>query len=130
MVKHPIGSPVAGGLRGARISLVPHFAAKEPRTMPLVLRIEDSRRKEETMSLREDLADFREKSREKIPPDNLTVMDRALEDLERSGLAQTALNKGDTAPNFVLPNALGTSVSLSETLEKGPVVLSFYRGGW
>ena len=82
------------------------------------------------MSLTQDLAHLREESRRKIPEDNLAVMDRAVEDLARSGLVEAALSKGDTAPDFVLPNAVGRSVSLSELLEQGPVVLSFYRGGW
>jgi peroxiredoxin len=37
---------------------------------------------------------------------------------------------GDVAPDFSLPDQHGTLVSLSEQLRHGPVVLSFYRGGW
>ena len=37
---------------------------------------------------------------------------------------------GDIAPDFVLPNADGKAKKLSTILEHGPVVLSFYRGGW
>ena len=37
---------------------------------------------------------------------------------------------GDKAPNFTLPNAKGENKTLYELLEKGPVILSFYRGGW
>lgn len=37
---------------------------------------------------------------------------------------------GEKAPDFTLLNAEGNSVSLSETLESGPVVLKFYRGEW
>lgn len=37
---------------------------------------------------------------------------------------------GDTAPDFVLPNAHNEARRLSTMLEQGPVVLSFYRGGW
>jgi peroxiredoxin len=37
---------------------------------------------------------------------------------------------GDSAPDFTLPNALGTPVHLAERLNRGPVVLSFYRGEW
>lgn len=37
---------------------------------------------------------------------------------------------GDTAPDFILPNALGTNVSLSETLNRGMVIIKFYRGEW
>jgi len=37
---------------------------------------------------------------------------------------------GDTAPNFTLINAKGNKISLKDELAKGPVVLTWYRGGW
>jgi hypothetical protein len=82
------------------------------------------------MSLTEELTKRREAARKFIPPEKLAIMDRCTEDLARSGIIQSALKQGDTAPAFVLPNATGTMVSLTELLERGPVVLSFYRGGW
>ncbi|HTO01436.1 MAG TPA: peroxiredoxin [Microthrixaceae bacterium] len=36
------------------------------------------------------------------------------------------INKGDEAPEFALPDQSGTTVSLSELLQNGPVVLFFY----
>ena len=47
-----------------------------------------------------------------------------------SGVLENALNIGDKAPNFSLKNALGTSVLLYDELINGPVVLTWYRGGW
>lgn len=55
---------------------------------------------------------------------------RALAALADSGLAERALGEGDTAPDFELPNAVGEPVRLSDLLETGPVILSFYRGQW
>lgn len=40
------------------------------------------------------------------------------------------LKIGEKAPNFVLPNAFGNLISLSDCLKSGPVVLKFYRGEW
>lgn len=40
------------------------------------------------------------------------------------------LNVGEKAPDFTLPDANGTKVTLSDELKKGPVVLNFYRGSW
>ncbi|MBF2709524.1 peroxiredoxin-like family protein [Flavobacterium soyangense] len=37
---------------------------------------------------------------------------------------------GDKTPLFELPNALGNTVSLQNYLDKGPVVITFYRGNW
>lgn len=45
-------------------------------------------------------------------------------------IIDNAIKAGDTAPDFSLKNVTGESIRLSEQLKKGPVVLSFYRGGW
>jgi len=82
------------------------------------------------MCLSDDLAKLREGFKKQVPPDQYDVMTRATENLAESGINESALQEGDVAPEFVLPNALGTDVSLSELLKKGPVVLSFYRGDW
>jgi hypothetical protein len=82
------------------------------------------------MSLTEDLTKLREAARSKIPADQYEIIVRATESLAQSGIVDSALKEGEPAPDFLLPNALGTDISLSELLRKGPVVLSFYRGGW
>lgn len=41
------------------------------------------------------------------------------------------LKIADTAPDFILPNAFGQSISLLKTIESsGIVILKFYRGEW
>jgi peroxiredoxin len=42
----------------------------------------------------------------------------------------STLKLGDKAPDFSLPNGDGKTVTLSEYLGRGPVVLVFYRGFW
>ena len=42
----------------------------------------------------------------------------------------TALNVGERAPDFTLPDATGRPVSLTEYRGKKPVVIVFYRGHW
>jgi len=37
---------------------------------------------------------------------------------------------GQTAPDFVLPDATGEKVALADRRAAGPVVVSFYRGAW
>jgi hypothetical protein len=44
--------------------------------------------------------------------------------------APKALTIGDTAPDFVVPKALGGSASLAAKRAQGPVVIIFYRGHW
>jgi peroxiredoxin len=47
-----------------------------------------------------------------------------------SGAAGHAVKVGDVAPDFTLTNQYGKPVSLYATLRRGPVVLTFFRGGW
>jgi peroxiredoxin len=65
-----------------------------------------------------------------IPPEKLKVLDRATEELIASGLKDSALKEGDRVADFILPDAHGAPVRLQSLLETGPVVISFYRGGW
>ncbi|WP_434035674.1 peroxiredoxin-like family protein [Formosa sp. 4Alg 33] len=64
------------------------------------------------------------------PADKKQDYAEGLEAVEKSGIVETAKQVGDLAPNFTLNNAIGKAVSLSEYLKKGPVVLTWYRGGW
>lgn len=43
---------------------------------------------------------------------------------------QKTVKVGDKAPDFVLPNADGNERRLYDLLQNGPVILTFYRGGW
>ncbi|MBF6330242.1 peroxiredoxin-like family protein [Nocardia transvalensis] len=45
-------------------------------------------------------------------------------------LGSDATTVGDKAPDFTLPDHTGTPFTLSDALTAGPVILSFYRGGW
>lgn len=42
----------------------------------------------------------------------------------------SSIDIGDKAPDFTLPNMDGEPRTLYDILQNGPVVLSFYRGGW
>lgn len=66
----------------------------------------------------------------KMAPAYGEVMDKAITDLTASGILDRAIKAGDDAPDFTLPDALGNMVSLYEQLEKGPVILTWYRGSW
>ncbi len=66
----------------------------------------------------------------KIPKPALKIMDAATAELVKNSVASHALQPGDLAPDFILPDADGRAVRLYTELAKGPVVLVFYRGGW
>ena len=67
---------------------------------------------------------------EKLPKPALAIMDAAAAELENNAAASHALQPGAIAPDFILPNVDGRSMRLYTELERGPVVLVFYRGGW
>ena len=66
----------------------------------------------------------------KFPRAALKIMDAATAELEKCAAASHALQPGDIAADFILPDVEGRSVRLYTELERGPVVLVFYRGGW
>ncbi len=57
-------------------------------------------------------------------------MDNAQQALKDSRIAERALAAGNDAVDFTLPNARGEQVSSEALRQQGPIVVSFYRGGW
>ncbi len=87
-------------------------------------------KEESKKSLPARLSDLRMRSSDEIPQDTLKNMREAVDNLSRSGIVDRSLKVGDKAPTFSLQNGSGTIVGLKDLLVKGPVVVSFYRGGW
>ncbi len=81
-------------------------------------------------SLQHQLDDTREKFLDQIPEGVKKKLFENLREMESSALLDDVIKQGDTAPDFTLPDAHGDKFSLSDTLCKGPMVLSFYRGEW
>jgi len=82
------------------------------------------------MQLKKALDGFQTEFMAKAPPEVREALARADLDLAAAGVVDAALKAGDSAPDFVLPEARGGVARLSSLLATGPVVLSFYRGGW
>ena len=82
------------------------------------------------MSLTEQINAMNAKAREQIPPEVMSIMLGATEKLKASGIVNNCLAEGDSAPDFELPDYRGGTVSMTDMLAKGPVVISFYRGDW
>jgi peroxiredoxin len=62
--------------------------------------------------------------------EQLAAMDRATAELIDSGQAQRAKKAGDRAPEFTLQDPEGKPVASRDLLQRGPLVLTFYRGIW
>jgi len=82
------------------------------------------------MTLQAQLNAIKAKSESRIPPESLQVMHEATEALEKSGMKERALGLGDRIPEFALLNINGVLVTSRTLVEKGPLVLTFYRGKW
>ena len=82
------------------------------------------------MSLKEELANFLAQFKKDAREEVLNIITTESESLAQSGIADQSLKVGDKAPAFSLPNGAGKTVSSNDLLSKGPLVVSFYRGGW
>lgn len=82
------------------------------------------------MTLTETLAKKRAAAAINIPSDKYAVMQNSTRELEATKLAEDASKTGQQLPSFELANALGERVRSGDLLKKGPLVVSFYRGGW
>jgi peroxiredoxin len=82
-----------------------------------------------TTNMRKQYNEYIAKFKEKTPQEMQDKMGKAITELENSEEGK-GLCIGDKAPDFTLPDATGNVVKLSEILDKGPVILTFYRGGW
>ncbi|KIL43763.1 peroxiredoxin-like family protein [Jeotgalibacillus campisalis] len=80
-------------------------------------------------TLLEDIQAYKEQFKQKAPKEKQEIMAKATQELKESGVAQ-GLKAGDQVPAFTLPNAAGEQISIQEVLKQGPVILTFYRGGW
>jgi peroxiredoxin len=56
--------------------------------------------------------------------------DEFLHRLDAGKVAAEACKAGDRMPGFLLPNAEGQLVDSAELLARGPLVVTFFRGGW
>lgn len=81
------------------------------------------------MSLTQALATAKQEFIAHTPLEIQTKMFRQIKEQQESGITY-GRQEGQRAKDFALKNALGETVNLYDELSKGPVVLTFYRGGW
>ncbi|MGF7133347.1 peroxiredoxin [Paraburkholderia sp. EB58] len=82
------------------------------------------------MELDLELAAFRAEYERTAPAERVALYETKVEELRAAFPIADVLAVGEQAPDFVLPNASGWMVSLSEVLREGHAVVVFYRGGW
>lgn len=85
---------------------------------------------QEMASLNARLLALATQRRATLPEIYAKTLDKIVQHLRDVGMFEGALRIGDTLPPFLCPNARGELVSSDELLEKGPLVVSFFRGDW
>ncbi|MEM9858084.1 MAG: peroxiredoxin-like family protein [Bacteroidota bacterium] len=81
-------------------------------------------------SYKAGLKELQENLGKMLPQEALSIFDKDADSLKEKHQSILKLNVGDKAPDFSLSNATGETLSLTSLLEKGKVVLTFYRGSW
>lgn len=76
------------------------------------------------------LAELNRQGCAQMPMASMAVLRRSVAMLRKSGLVESCLQTGETVPDFCFDDQQGRSHTLYQTLEKGPVVISFFRGFW
>lgn len=82
------------------------------------------------VTLDTDLGSLRARSRAGMDPSAWAGMEAAIERLRMMQAAEHGPAVGDTLPDFELPDAAGRTVASGALLDRGPLVLVFFRGNW
>ena len=82
------------------------------------------------MSLPQELKEYRAKFNLKASNDKKLAYQNGIDAIRKSGLAENALGVGQLAVDFSLINAADKQINLYQNLNLGPVILTWYRGGW
>lgn len=82
------------------------------------------------MAIKAELEAFSRELEAEVGDDAQRLFDGQIEQARRDGVPGRSLKVGSKAPNFSLPGATGEPVELRQLLQKGRIVLTFYRGGW
>jgi peroxiredoxin len=81
-------------------------------------------------TLSDRLASMREKSATTLKPEISQLIERHIAELRNSHGGNRPLQIGASAPPFSLKDMDGNTVSSTELLRRGPLVVSFFRGTW
>lgn len=84
----------------------------------------------EVPSLQEEIDTKKAANRKNADPVKVADYAAGIEAIKTAGVLKSSKKKGDEAPDFSLIDSKGSTLTLSEELKKGPVVLTWYRGGW
>jgi len=82
------------------------------------------------MTLQEQLDQIRAGAKIRVPHANRTIMRNAADSLVQSGRLAKTPKVGDAAPDFTLADTTGTKWDSRVLRERGPLLVTFFRGHW
>jgi peroxiredoxin len=83
-----------------------------------------------SMSLKAQLEACRREYEANAEPEMVDAARRSIEALAETGLVPNAVKAGEIAPLFSLRGWRGGFINLSDLIDRGPVVVSFFWGDW
>ena len=92
--------------------------------------LEEASAAPQAKSLAEQLRDRRDMAERYTPADVIALYQRAIDELCASGISGRALKSGDRVPEFSLPDENGNPITSAALLNRGPLVICFFRGRW
>jgi peroxiredoxin len=82
------------------------------------------------MSLQDNLNQLNQRLQKILKPGVDEVLERHIESLRNDGALDRVLKPGQKAPSFTLTNQHSEQVLSAELLARGPLIVTFTRGGW
>jgi peroxiredoxin len=82
------------------------------------------------MSLEGKLAAVRQATADRLSAEGRRTVADTIERNRMLQLAEQSVRVGDMLPDFSLPDARGQVVTSGELLDRGPLVVAFFRGEW
>lgn len=81
-------------------------------------------------ALAEQIEEYNNELLLQLPAEVLEAFGKSIVELQRENIEKSSLQIGNKITDFSLPNAFGEIIHSEEILEKGKMVIAFYRGGW
>jgi len=85
---------------------------------------------DKSLVLEPRLQKIRDWAKANLTKEENQIMEDHIDFLHKSGAMNKILKTGEIAPSFNLKNQKGEMISSTELLDRSPLVVSFYRGGW
>ena len=92
--------------------------------------LEEAAAMEDTRALRDRFAERKESIAKYVPPETQAIHSRVIAELREQGITDHILLEGAKAPDFILNDSNGGRVSSDELLDRGRLVICFFRGRW